>query len=83
MLTGHLLNGIFIDMASAELKLLLGGKKKQGSHLQTGSTDDGRCVTEVRLRTFTVILCTGFFLFCFESADIEFHCVGVNATITL
>jgi len=31
MLTGHLLNGIFIDMASAELKLLLGGKETRES----------------------------------------------------
>jgi len=44
-------------MASAEVKLLPGGKK---SRLQTRRTDDGRYVTEVRLTTFTVILCTVF-----------------------
>jgi len=46
-------------MASAEVKLLLLGERKK-SRLQTGRTDGGRYVMEVRLSTFTVILCTFF-----------------------
>jgi hypothetical protein len=65
------LNCVFIDMASAELKLLPGKKGR----LQTGRINEGRYVTEVRSTTFTVIYVP--FLFCFESADIEFCCVGV------